>query len=121
MTKIECPSEAWDRYYAAQEEPENPDEGYEVPYDVDEAEYIGDEQDGCYVQAGQGPSDKWYVTVVVDSETGSFIDTILDTDGPHETEAAAMECGRDWAFKWCCDNGVNIDDSAAPETLLIQK
>jgi hypothetical protein len=110
MPRTECPSEAWDRYYDAQEEPENPDEEYEVPFDADEAEWTGDEQDGCYVQAGQGPSLAWYVTVVVDSETGSFVDTALDTDGPHETEADAMARGRDWAISWCCDNGVNFEE-----------
>jgi hypothetical protein len=85
-----------------------------VAFDVDEATYVGDEQDGCYYLSAEGP-DGWYVTVVVDSDTGHFVmDTVADA-GPYDTEEHAEMVGRDMATTWCFDNGVDYgaDDEEA--------
>jgi len=80
-----------------------------VPWNVDHAIYVGDDEDGVYFQTAKGP-DGWYVTAVVDSNTGAFVDTILDDDGPYETEEDAEVAGRDCATQWCFDNEVNFKE-----------
>lgn len=47
-----------------------------VHVDVDKAEYIGSNSDGVYVQADEGP-EGWYVSGVVDSDTGHFVDDLF--------------------------------------------
>lgn len=76
-----------------------------INFSVDNAVYVGDGTDGVYYQTGQGP-DGWYVTVVVDSETGSFVDTLIEDDGPYASEADAEQSGVNAAREWCHDNGV---------------
>lgn len=80
-----------------------------VPYDVDEATYVGDGADGCYYQTGKGV-DGWYVTVVVDSETGSFVDTLRKDEGPFPSDEEAASAGRGIAVEWCIDNAVKFED-----------
>lgn len=80
-----------------------------VAFSADEAEYIGDERDGIYYQTAEGPGG-WYLTIVVDSDTGGFVDTITKDDGPHSSEAEALQAGKDVAIGWCIDNGVTWAD-----------
>src|SRR5512147_909945 len=79
-----------------------------VPFSVDEATYVGDENDGCYYQVAEGP-DGWYVTVVVDCDTASFVDTLVKDDGPCPTKKHAEETGRNTAVDWCVTNGVSFE------------
>jgi hypothetical protein len=87
-----------------------------VQFDVDEAEWVGDEHDGCYVQVqyidGMDEGDcceGWYATVVVDSDTGSFVDDLETDTGPFETKDEALEHGYTVAANWCIDNGVSFE------------
>ncbi len=72
------------------------------------AEWIGDDQDGGYYQAGKGP-DGWYVSSIIDSDTGGFVDSYITDDGPYPTEAAAQQAGADGLKDWCLENGVNFE------------
>lgn len=108
---IECPSKAWDRYYDQQERAEEEDPNMRiVNWNVDEARWVGDSEDGCYYLAGQHPKHNgWYVTVVVDSETGSFVDDLVVDDGPYPTESEAWQAGLNMGINWCLDNGVSFN------------
>lgn len=79
-----------------------------VASDWDEAEYVGDGKDGCYVNVGQG-RDGWYVTVTVDSNSGGFTDTLTQDDGPYPTQTQARDTGYDVAREWCLQNEVLLD------------
>jgi hypothetical protein len=74
---------------------------------ADYASYIGDEQDGVYYSVGQGP-DGWYLTTVVDCDTGHFVDTMDDDDGPYESELEATAGGQSAGTEWCMFNEVNF-------------
>ena len=80
----------------------------EVDFD-DPAAYVGDEDDGVYVGVGEGP-DGWYASTVVDSNTGSFVDSLVTDDGPYETREKALEAGKSQAVEWCLDNQVSWED-----------
>lgn len=84
--------------------------------DLDEAEYVGDEQDGVYVQAAQGPDGMWYVSTVVDSNTGNFVDSLETDDGPYGSYSEAMEAGKGTAAEWCIDNGVDFEEADDDES-----
>lgn len=79
-----------------------------VEFDVDEAEYIGDEEDGCYVAVGRD-DDGWYYTVVVDCNTASFVEDLATDIGPYGTREDALEGGRSCAIDWCLTNGISYD------------
>ena len=80
-----------------------------LSFDIDEAQhYFGDEDDGCYVYAAQYRG-KWHVDVVVDCNTSSFTDTLLNGDGPYENEQDAVSAGEGVARQWCFDNEVDPD------------
>ena len=90
-----------------------------VDFNADEAEWIGDEDDGCYVQvaeqtreaftAGTGlPLPGWYCTVVIDCDTASFVQDLYTDEGPFETKDEALEFGHCSATEWCLLNGVNL-------------
>lgn len=81
-----------------------------VRFDPDGATFVGDERDGCYYQVAEGP-DGWYVTVVVDSDTGHFVMDLTTNDGPYDSEEHASQVGRDLCTTWCIDNGVSYDDA----------
>ena len=80
-----------------------------VTFNSEHAEYVGDEDDGCYYQVAQGPGG-WYVTVVVDCNTGSFCMDIVTDDGPYSSESKALQAGSDAAWTWCIDNEVTPED-----------
>lgn len=74
---------------------------------VDYAGYVGDEQDGVYYSVGQGPKG-WYVTTVVDCDTGGFVETMTEDDGPYDSELDATAAGQSAATEWCLFNEVNF-------------
>ena len=80
-----------------------------VDWDVDAATYVGDGTDGVYFQIQACP-DGWYMTAVVDSDTGSFVDTVVSDDGPYATAEEATQAGRSFAENWCADNQVSTED-----------
>ena len=65
-----------------------------VPSDWDNAWYVGDEEDGCYINVGIGPGG-WYITVVIDSNRRGFTDNLLSDDGPYESEEDALKAAVD--------------------------
>jgi hypothetical protein len=75
-------------------------------------DWLGDEADGCYVRVYESWGDKFMSEVIVDSETGSFVDT-LGCTGDFDTEAEARAAGRSMAFDWCVENGVSMEEDAA--------
>jgi len=84
-----------------------------VPWDFDEATYVGDEEDGVYYQvARKGQRCGWYMTAVVDCNTASFCDNLIVDDGPYDTEAEAEEAGKNAAVEWCVNNYVNYEEEA---------
>lgn len=91
-----------------------------VDWDIDEATYVGDEEDGAYYLAGEGP-DGWYVTVLVDCNTSHFTDEIVTDDGPYATREAAEMGGKNAAYGWCGDNGVEVDDDESGEAQSIDE
>lgn len=76
-----------------------------VQFNVDAAHYIGDDYDGCYFQVAEVGGD-FFVTVIVDCDTGGFVHELAHDDGPYPTEAAAEAAGRNAALEWCTINGV---------------
>lgn len=80
-----------------------------VPFDTDDATYVGDGNDGVYYQVAKG-DDGWYLTAVVDCNSAHFTADLVVDDGPYESEAAAIMGGKNAAFGWCLDNGVAFDD-----------
>jgi hypothetical protein len=80
-----------------------------VEVDLDEATYVGDEDDGVYFQVGK-KGKNFYVSTTVDCNTGHFIDSLRTDDGPYRTEAEAIAHGRFVAEEWCFDNQVSIGE-----------
>jgi hypothetical protein len=80
--------------------------GYYAMVDMEHGRYIGSGRDGIYYAAGQGP-DGWYLSTLVDCDTGHFCDGVLFDDGPYKSEADAWQGGRDSAVEWCTENNVN--------------
>jgi hypothetical protein len=80
-----------------------PFDGQIAEVDVDEAWYVGDEDDGVYVQTAKGP-DGWYVSGMVDSDTGSFVDDFETDAGPFDTEKEALSYMTGSAADWYYEN-----------------
>jgi len=85
-----------------------------VRFNVDEAHYIGDEDDGCYFQV-RGFAGVWFVTVVVDCDTGSFCENLTTDGGPYYSEDAAALAGQRAATDWCMENNVGFETDVEPE------
>ena len=79
-----------------------------VNFNVDDARYVGDEEDGCYYQVAEGP-DGWYLTVVVDCDSAGFVADYTTDDGPYDSEDEAWTAGHDAGMEWCYTNEVNPD------------
>jgi hypothetical protein len=82
-----------------------------VKWDIDSAESLcggyrnASSYDDCvYWQVAKG-KDGWYVSAMVDSKTGNFVDDLFTDDGPYDTEAEAHEVGLLSATNWINDNG----------------
>jgi len=80
-----------------------------VKFDIDYA--LGlcsrDGADCVYWMTARGRGG-YFVTVVVDSETGSFVETMVKDDGPYSSEREADMAGLDAAAGWMSDNDVKI-------------
>jgi hypothetical protein len=94
--------------------PEGPKAPSIVPWDIDSAESLCNSGrsggNHCvYWQTAEGP-DGWYVTVVIDSESGGggFVDNLATDDGPYATEAEAHCAGLHTAADWFYDNNVRF-------------
>jgi hypothetical protein len=72
------------------------------------ASYIGDDRDGGYYQSAEGP-DGWYVSNIIDSDTGGFVDNYITDDGPYPTETEANEAGANGLRDWCLENDVRYE------------
>jgi hypothetical protein len=87
--------------------------------DVDEAKYLGggDESssDGVYFDAKQ-EGGLWYMSAIVDSDTGHFVDTLVQDDGPYPSYEEAMEAGINAALEWAMTNEVVIEDKEIDAT-----
>lgn len=70
--------------------------------------YVGDELDGCYIKVYECEDGTWRNEVIVDCETGSFVDTLDECDG-FATSGEAMISGKYLAMDWCFENGVEIE------------
>lgn len=77
----------------------------------DYEEWVGSEEDGCYVRVYECDDGSWRNEVIVDSETGHFVDTLSECDG-FETSDDAMISGRGAATEWCMYNDVDFDANA---------
>lgn len=86
------------------------DNKHHAEVDLDEPDAcVGDGFDNVYVGVGEGP-DGWYVSAVVDSDTGSFVDSLVTDDGPYTTQAEALEAGKNAGREWCYTNNVATGD-----------
>ena len=84
-----------------------------VDWDIDEATYIGSEEDGVYYQVAEktrGKDRGWYVTALIDCNSNGWTDCFLKDDGPYETKEKAREAGQNYAYDWCIDNNVDYGD-----------
>lgn len=81
--------------------------------------YVGDEEDGVFLQAierGGG----WFFGTVVDCDTGGWCGGLTECQGPYDTEAAALADAHAEASEWCFVNDVITesdieDNNANPE------
>lgn len=80
-----------------------------VGVDFDTANYIGDEEDGVYYDVACFHGE-WFMAAVVDCNTASFTDTLVEDDGPYATKELALEGGRNAAIEWCITNNVSWKD-----------
>ena len=78
-------------------------------FDTDEAEYVGNGRDGVYYQT-QEYCGKYFVTAMVDSESGHFTEDILTNDGSYDTEQEANDVGLAAATDWCEENDVDTTE-----------
>jgi hypothetical protein len=78
--------------------------------DVDAAFYEGSSGDGVYYDVARGPGG-WFMSAIVDSDTGSFVDTLVQDDGPYRSKRRALQAGQDAARDWCYTNDVPTDES----------
>ncbi|MCP1674400.1 hypothetical protein J2T57_001502 [Natronocella acetinitrilica] len=118
-----CPSHDWDSHYAMEEAANTPPTMTRVVcFDPDCASYLGSGDDGVYYQVEELTQEEidahdesdfalgWYVTVVVDSDTGAFVDTLVADAGPFPSREEALRHGRGIARDWCADNDIVLDD-----------
>jgi hypothetical protein len=77
--------------------------------DFDTACYVGDEEDGVYYAAAEGP-DGWYFSAVVDCSSAGFTMTLCTDDGPHADENKALSHALTEAQEWCLMNNVLITE-----------
>ncbi|MHC4298003.1 MAG: hypothetical protein ACYS7Y_11930 [Planctomycetota bacterium] len=61
-----------------------------------------DDDDVVYWSVAEGP-DGFYVSTLIDSEAGSFVEPGVTDDGPYLTWDKANEAGKDHAMEWCYD------------------
>ena len=73
---------------------------------MDDAYYLGSEQDGVYFDCETNEKG-WYASAIVDCNTGHFCgDPILTDDGPYPSRADALLAGLNSAYEWLMTNEV---------------
>ncbi|MDX1421571.1 MAG: hypothetical protein R3322_00435 [Kiloniellales bacterium] len=82
------------------------DEFWDNQPEPDREEYVGDEDDGCYVQLFEY-ADGYHVRVLVDSCTGNFADVLTTFSRP--SLADALRDGMYAAANWCSENAVSFE------------
>jgi hypothetical protein len=84
------------------------------PEPMDDAQgYVGDELDGAYYFAQEGPLGGFFVSLLLDSDTGAYCMAGTLDDGPYETLAEAQEAGHDMAVEFCLEQEIDFDDPLA--------
>src|SRR5262245_22151 len=73
--------------------------------DFDGALYLGSSEDGVYFDAAEGKNG-WYVSAVVDCNSGHFCQPITADDGPYANQGVAMLAGISAAYDWLVTNHV---------------
>lgn len=71
--------------------------------------YVGDEIDGCDIKLGVGP-DGWYFAIIVDSNSGYFVEGFRAVEGPYPTPEIARGIAIGIAKDWCLENNVDCSD-----------
>jgi hypothetical protein len=84
--------------------------------DFDDAEYIGNDEDGVYFAVAKDRRGCWWMSAAVDCNSGHFTDMLVTDDGPYLTEAEAQSAGRSMARHWCENNDVNPDADQDDQT-----
>jgi hypothetical protein len=72
--------------------------------DWDDAEYMGSKGDGVYYGALK-KGGTWWALATVDSDTGSFTESLV-AEGGYSSKKAAMTAAKDAAYEWCRTNRV---------------
>ena len=85
--------------------------GLYAPVTLDDL-YVGDGEDGGHVAWAEGPKG-WYISIVIDCNTASFVETHTEDDGPYPTERDAAIAGIGAIIEWCCENNVEIESCDA--------
>jgi hypothetical protein len=75
--------------------------------DVDEATYIGDDNDGVYYQVFEDDDGSFWMSAIVDCDPFGFVDGLVTADGPYATNQHAEAAGRNAATEWCALNEVD--------------
>jgi len=75
--------------------------------DFDSARYYGDGDDGVYYQVFEDSKGFFWLSAVVDCDTGGFVDGLVDEDGPYDCESSAWLAGDYAAGDWCAENDVH--------------
>ena len=73
--------------------------------DLDNATYVGSSEDGIYFDVAQNAAG-WYMSAVVDCNTGHFCDSMVTDDGPYASQAEALQAGLGTAYDWCVTNEI---------------
>lgn len=74
---------------------------------IDEAAYVGDDDDGVYYQAFEDKHGYWWLSVWVDCDSSGFTQSLVTGDGPYETEDAAKQAGVILSTEWCDADGID--------------
>jgi hypothetical protein len=74
--------------------------------DVDDAHYVGDDNDGVYYQVFEDDDGKFWMSALVDCDSAGFVDSLVDADGPYDSHGLADQAGIDVAVDWCAENEI---------------
>lgn len=73
--------------------------------DVDEAYAVSSRDDIVYFTVEKNRHG-WWMSAMIDCGTASFVDDLVQDDGPFATEDIALQAGLNCAFEWMESNGV---------------
>ena len=98
----------WARYVCNAAEAKKKRVDRVVKFDKDDAEYVGDEENGVYYHVASNDGLGWYFTAVVDCE--AFVENMYVDEGPYKSKGEASEAAHNVATEWCINNSVTYDD-----------